>query len=226
MHVGLIGGIGPAATDYYYQRLISNFAQRGIPLDLTMVHANSPTLLANLAQNDTAAQVTIYERLTERLAAAGAGCVVVTSIGGHFCIEEFTKVSALPVINMLSEVEKAVTARGLKRVGIMGTRTVMETQFYGGFSQTEVLPPQGAQLDLVHDAYVTMASAGFATDEQRQVFEDTCTWFVTHGQVDAIMLGGTDLALAFDADTSELPLVDCAAIHVEAITDAAFGSGA
>ena len=109
MHVGLIGGIGPAATDFYYQRLIGNFARRGIPLDLTMVHADSPTLLTNLAQNDTAAQVAIYKRLTERLAAAGAGCVVVTSIGGHFCIEEFEQVSPLPVINMLSEVEKAVT---------------------------------------------------------------------------------------------------------------------
>ena len=221
MHVGLIGGIGPAATDFYYQRLIGNFARRGIPLDLTMVHAASPTLLTNLAQNDTAAQVAIYKRLTERLAAAGAGCVVVTSIGGHFCIEEFEQVSPLPVINMLSEVEKAVTARGLKRVGIMGTRTVMETRFYGGFSQTEVIPPLGAQLDQVHEAYVTMASAGFVTDEQRQVFNDACTWFITHEQVDAIMLGGTDLALAFDADNSQYPLVDCAAIHVDAITDAA-----
>ncbi len=221
MHVGLIGGIGPAATDFYYQRLIGNFARRDIPLDLTMVHADSPTLLTNLAHNDTAAQVAIYKRLTERLAAAGAGCVVVTSIGGHFCIEEFEQVSPLPVINMLSEVEKAVTARGLKRVGIMGTRTVMETRFYGGFSQTEVIPPLGAQLDQVHEAYVTMASAGFVTEEQRRVFNDACTWFVTHGQVDAIMLGGTDLALAFDANNCEYPLVDCAAIHVDAITDAA-----
>jgi len=28
MHIGLIGGIGPAATDYYYRRLISTFASK------------------------------------------------------------------------------------------------------------------------------------------------------------------------------------------------------
>lgn len=49
MHIGLIGGIGPAATDFYYQRLISNFTKRGRPLELTTVHADLPTLLANLA---------------------------------------------------------------------------------------------------------------------------------------------------------------------------------
>lgn len=32
------------------------------------------------------------------------------------------------------------------------------------------------------------------------------------------MLGGTDLALAFNEQTAGFPLVDCAAIHVDAIT--------
>jgi aspartate racemase len=34
---------------------------------------------------------------------------------------------------------------------------------------------------------------------------------------DAIMLGGTDLALAFNEQNADFPLVDCAAIHVDAI---------
>lgn len=28
MHIGLIGGIGPAATDFYHRRLIAAFAAR------------------------------------------------------------------------------------------------------------------------------------------------------------------------------------------------------
>ena len=45
MHVGLIGGIGPAATDFYYRRLISTFAGKNAALELTIVHADTPTLL-------------------------------------------------------------------------------------------------------------------------------------------------------------------------------------
>src|SRR5579863_2446822 len=93
MHIGLIGGIGPAATDFYYRRLISTFASNKAALELTIVHADTPTLLANLASNDAAAQVAIYTSLTNRLVAAGAECVAVTSIAGHFCMDAFKAVS-------------------------------------------------------------------------------------------------------------------------------------
>ena len=45
MQIGLSGGIGPAATDYYYRSLIAEFASRQEVLDLTIVHADTPTLL-------------------------------------------------------------------------------------------------------------------------------------------------------------------------------------
>jgi aspartate racemase len=129
MHIGLIGGIGPGATDYYYRRLISTFAEKNAPLELTIVHADAPTLVSNLASNDVGAQTAIYTRLTVRLVSAGAECVGVTSIAGHFCIEAFKAISPLPVVDMLAEVSRTIETRGLRRIGILGTRTVMETRF-------------------------------------------------------------------------------------------------
>jgi aspartate racemase len=38
---------------------------------------------------------------------------------------------------------------------------------------------------------------------------------------EAILLGGTDLALAFNEQTAEFPLVDCAGIHADAIAQLA-----
>src|SRR5215813_9736131 len=119
MHIGLIGGIGPAATDFYYRRLISAFAAKITALEFTIVHADTPTLLAHLTSNDARAQIAIYQRLTDRLVAAGAGCVVVTSIAGHFCIDGFKEVSPLPVVDMIAEVGAAIKQRGLKRIGIL-----------------------------------------------------------------------------------------------------------
>src|SRR5882762_6848241 len=108
MHIGLIGGIGPAATDFYYRRLISTFASKKAALELTIVHADTPTLLSNLASNDAAAQVAIYTKVTTPLVAAGAECVVVTSIAGQFCIDAFKGASSLPVVDMISEVGWAI----------------------------------------------------------------------------------------------------------------------
>ena len=40
MHIGLIGGIGPAATEFYYRGLIDRYANSNRALDLTIVHAD------------------------------------------------------------------------------------------------------------------------------------------------------------------------------------------
>jgi len=41
MQIGLIGGIGPSATDFYYRRLIATFTARKSPLELTIAHADN-----------------------------------------------------------------------------------------------------------------------------------------------------------------------------------------
>jgi len=217
MHIGLIGGIGPGATDFYYRRLISTFARKKATLELTIVHADTPTLLNNLTRNDAAAQTAIYTRLTNRLVAAGAECVGVTSIAGHFCIDDFKAVSPLPVVDMIAEVSRAVEARGLKRVGIIGTRTVMETRFYGRIAIAEIVPPSGPDLEDVHQAYVAMAASGFVTEDQRSIFNAASHHLIEDQGAEAIMLGGTDLVLVFNEQTAEFPLVDCAGIHADAI---------
>ena len=48
MHVGLIGGIGPAATDFYYRGLIDRHVAAGIPLHCTIAHADVREMSRNL----------------------------------------------------------------------------------------------------------------------------------------------------------------------------------
>src|ERR1700734_1934624 len=221
MHIGLIGGIGPGATDFYYRRLISTFARKNATLELTIVHADTPTLLSNLARNDTVARTPIYTRLTNRLVAAGAECVGVTSIAGHFCIDDFKAVSPLPVVDLIAEVSRAIETRGLKRIGIIGTRTVMETRFYGRIASAEIVPPGEPDLEDVDQAYISMAASGFVTEHQRSVFNAVSHRLLENQGAEAIMLGGTDLALAFNEQIAEFPLVDCAGIHANAIAQLA-----
>jgi aspartate racemase len=223
MHIGLIGGIGPAATDFYYRRMISTFAREHATLELTIVHADTPTLLSNLARNDAAAQTAIYNRLTNRLVSAGAECVGVTSIAGHFCIDDFKALSPLPVVDMVVEVSRAIETNGLKRIGILGTRTVMETRFYGRIASAEIVPPNEPDLEAVHQAYISMAASGIVTEEQRSIFHAVSHRLLGNQNVEAIMLGGTDFALVFNEQTTGFPLIDCAGIHADAIARLAIG---
>jgi aspartate racemase len=217
MHIGLIGGIGPAATDFYYRGLVDRHAAAGIPLECTIVHADVREMSRNLSESKPELQAQVFARLIARLKAAGAEAAAVTSMGGHFCINQLLPISPLPLVHGIHAVDAAISKSGLKKIGVLGTRLVMQTQLYGGVSSAELIAPQGDMFDQVGNAYMAMAQIGRVTDQQREVFLAAGRQLIRDRGVEAIMLGGTDLFLAFAGRDPPFPLVDCADIHVDAI---------
>ncbi len=219
MHIGLIGGIGPAATDLYYRGLIASLRAKGRVLDATIVHADSVTLLDNFEARDPNAQTEIYLRLADRLVAAGADAMAITSIGGHFCIETLRPRCPLPLIELAGAIDADVSARGLKTVGILGTDTVMETGIYGGITSAKAIAPKGDMLAAVHRAYADMATKTTVTDAQRELFFQQGRE-MTEAGAEAVLLAGTDLFIAFEGHDPGFEAIDCAEIHVGAIVKA------
>jgi aspartate racemase len=118
---------------------------------------------------------------------------------------------------MISEVNRAVEQRGLKRIGILGTRTVIERRFYGRVASAEIIPPSAHDLGDVHRACVDMTASGVVAGPQRTVFSGASQSFIHAFGAEAIIPGGTDLALALNEKDAPLPIVDCAGVHVGAI---------
>ena len=224
MHIGMIVGIGPAATDYYYRYLIKAFGLANRDLQLTMAHADTKTLLKNQAEGNNQAQVDIYVSLADRLQKCGVERLAVTSIAGHFCIRQFMVVSPIPVIDLLDTVRREVIRRGYKRLGLLGTRVVMETRFYGALEPAQVIAPV-EMMSEVHNAYVAMATAGAATNEQREVFLQAGRLLTTEHGCESILLAGTDLGLVFNSGfDARFVTFDCAEVHAAAIADMAMSS--
>jgi len=217
MHVGLIGGIGPAATEHYYRGLIERYNRSGVPLELTIVHADVRELARNVTALARQAPAEVFAGLVRRLAGAGAQLAAVTSMGGHFCIGKLEPLSPLPLLNAIPEVEAAIRERGLRTIGILGTKLVMETGLYGGISSATIVAPEGDRLERVHRSYIEMAQAGRVTQDQRETFFAAGEWMYRELGVEAVLLGGTDLFLAFEGQNCGFPVIDCAAIHIDAI---------
>jgi len=217
MHIGLIAGIGPAATDFYYRGLIDRHNAAGRTLELTMAHADVREMGRNLMARDARKQAQIFAALVQRLKVAGAQCAAVTSMGGQFCVNELIAISPLPIVNGIPAVGAAIKQRGLKKVGIIGTRLVMETGLYGAIASAEVIAPEGEEMDLVHQNYVTMAGEARVSDAQRRVFFAAGRRLCGERGAEAVLLGGTDLFLAFQDRDCGFPTIDCADIHVDAI---------
>jgi aspartate racemase len=220
MHIGLIGGIGPAATEFYYRGLTDRHAKSGTRLELTIANAEVRDLAQNLANKDARAQAAIFAALILRLKAAGAQIAAVTSMAGHFCIAELLPISPLPILNGIPEVDAAVKRRGFKTVGIIGTRMVMETRLYGAISSATVVVPLGSECDDVHTSYLAMATAGRVNEAERRVFFDAGDRLCREQGAEVVLLGGTDLLLAFQGRNAGFRVLDCADVHVEAIYQA------
>lgn len=223
MHIGLIGGIGPAATEFYYRGLIERHAAAGTQLDLTIAHADVGGMGRNLASGDAAKQAAIFLGLVKRLAAAGAEAAAITSMGGHFCVRELTAVSPIPILNAIPEIDAAIRVRQLKTIGIIGTSLVMRTGLYGGITAARVVVPDGEALEEVHQNYVAMAGVGRVSEAQRRVFFANGERLCREQGAEAVFLGGTDLCLAFAGRECGFPVLDSTAIHVEAIYRASIG---
>ena len=218
MHIGLIGGIGPAATDVYYRGLVTAARRTGQSLELTVAHADAPTLLAHLEAGCTSAQCAIFEKLAHRLASAGAECVAVSAVAGHFCIDAFKAVSHLPVVDLIEAVSQHLLRLGIDHVGILGTRAVMASGFYGKLEGTRIASLGDVERQKVHDAYVGLAETGCATPEMFKVFVAAASELRAQG-AQTILLGGTDLAAIFSEQTAPFPVLDCAHIHINAIME-------
>lgn len=224
MHIGLIGGIGPAATVVYYEHIVSAFALQNQSPSLTIAHTSAALLSKNVTNNNVAEQVAEYCRVSAQLAAAGAEVVVITSMGGHFCAKEFAHESPLPMINGPDSVALYLQQKGIQRVGIIGTRVVMQTKLYGSLTSMETLVPQGDDLVQVNDDYVAMAVAGKATPAQRQRLLAAGKDLCEQQGADVVLLGGTDLNLVYDSEQLDFPVIDSAIVHADAIVSAALSA--
>jgi aspartate racemase len=125
--------------------------------------------------------------------------------------------SPQPIVNLIPEIDAAIRRKKFKTVGILGTRTAMTTRLYGGVSSAQVVLPEGEALDEVHSNYLQMAIAGRVTDTQRRTFFSIGQRLCRAQGAEAVLLGGTDLFLAFAGQDCGFPVIDCAEVHVDAL---------
>jgi aspartate racemase len=222
MHIGLIGGIGPAATIAYYQRLCARMRQLDAPLELTIVQADIQTLIRNNLADQRADQAAIYAALIDRLKAAGAACAAITSLGGHFCFDETAKIAALPLVSGVAPLDNYFVSQGIRRVGLLGTRVVMRTRLYGQLRRTVAVACDD-DIERLGQLYLDIAVAGVCREEQRSALFDAGQRMVMEQGAEAIVLAGTDLGLAFDGRNPGYRVIDALDVHVDVLADLAAG---
>lgn len=216
MHIGLIGGIGPAATISYYSKLIEEFKKADIPLQLTISHAQITSLVANAGANKRQEQAEIFARHLHQLAGAGCDVAMITAMTGHFCFEETEPMSPIRLINATKLVDDYCDDHNIKSVGLLGSPPVLATHLFGLLKSPKTIVPDH-DVEKLGATYMELANSAFCTEDNRDFLINAGARMVAKQGAEAILLAGTDLGLAFDAQQTSYRVIDALNVHVAAL---------
>ncbi|KMW56917.1 Aspartate racemase [Candidatus Rhodobacter oscarellae] len=206
MHIGLIGGIGPAATLSYYDKLVRSFQRAERPLSLTIAHADIKVLLANATVDNRAVQGAVLADHADRLGAAGCDVVTISVLTGHFCFQEAQSLTSVQLVSAIDPIDRFCEAQGLKTIGLLGSLSVMATHLYGQLGATRTVVPE--DFDQVGMTYIEMAMSGQYSDAARTLFIEEGRKLCTEQEADAVLMAGTDLGLAFSGIDPDYRVLD------------------
>lgn len=112
---------------------------------------------------------------------------------------------------------------GLNRVDLFGTKFIMQGGFYNTvFSKQgiEVVVPDEADQDYIHEKYMSELVTGIVRDETRSRLLNIIGEMKNEYDLQGLILGGTELPLILKQDdVSSLHFLDTTEIHVESILE-------
>lgn len=172
------------------------------------------------AWDEAAAVLAAAARGVER---AGADLLILTSNTLHRVAEEIASAVSIPFLHIVDATASEILRSGVRTVGLLGTRFVMEPGFYRERFEAaglRVLVPDAADREIVHrvifDELVLGRIVPSSRDAYRHVIHGLCA-----AGAQGVVLGCTEIAMLVDASDAPVPLFDTTAIHARAAVDLA-----
>jgi aspartate racemase len=142
----------------------------------------------------------------------------------HKVAGEIESAVRIPLLHIADATARDVSSRGLKKIGLLGTRFTMEEDFYKGrLTQKyglEVLVPSPPDREVIHRVIYKELVVGQIDPSSRRQFVQIIHRLAGAG-AEGVILGCTEIGLLVKDEDSLLPLFDTTRIHAEAAADLA-----
>jgi len=221
--IGIIGGIGPESTVDYYKMIIGAFHERqavlGYP-EIIIYSANLSSLMEILEAGDWEGLTNWLLEKVVALQKAGADFAVIGSNTPHIVFDRVSSKSPLPMLSIIEETCKNAQKRGLKKLGLLGTRFTMESDFFKKpfeYREMAVIVPDKEDQELIHQRLFSEIELGIIKDSTREELLAIVRKMIDKHSIDAVILGCTELPLILNKDEFGIPFLNTTAIHAESI---------
>lgn len=173
--LGIIGGMGPQATNTFYQYIIDRTRARSdqehLPV-LIFSDCQMPDRTGAILGSDEAKEAVYQRLLADARLLEGAGCTVlaVPCNTSHYFLDRVQEQISIPILHMIRETAKLLKAQGKNRPGILATDGTIQSGLYqkefAALGIQAVVPSPAAQKQVMSLIYDDI-KAGKAGDPEK-----------------------------------------------------------
>lgn len=198
--LGVLGGMGPQATNTFYQRIIDRTQAEKDQEHLQVLiwsDAKIPDRTAGILAGPEAAEQ-VYQALLDGarlLERAGCTVLAIPCNTSHYFADRLQAQLKIPLIHMIRETVAAIQAMGKKTVGILATDGTVQTGIYQkeltAAGLTPVTLPERLQKTVMSIIYDEIKKGETGS---REKFGEVDAWLRQAG-CDCAILGCTELSV-------------------------------
>lgn len=222
--LGLLGGMSWQSSALYYSLVNKLVAERlgGVhSADLVMVSVDFAEVERLQAAGDWAAAGDLLAREAQGLEAVGAEAIVLCTNTMHLVAPAIEEAVSIPLLHLGDVTARAVSAAGLDRVGMLGTRFTMQQPFMReriASHGLDVLVPEPDDQEVVHRVIYEELVRGVVSEHSRAEYVRIIERLVDRG-AHGIVLGCTEIELLVEAQHVTVPLFPTTRLHAEAAVE-------
>lgn len=158
--LGVIGGLGPSATAYFMDLVISMTDAKIDQENVDMIVYNFssiPDRTGYILGSSTKSPLPEMTRVGQALAQQQVCCIAIPCVTAHYFHKELQSVIPAPIINGVAEAVKLLKDRGITKAGIMATDGTIRSQLLANELESAgivpLIPSQKRQEDVMHLIY-------------------------------------------------------------------------
>ncbi len=226
--IGMIGGMSWESTVTYYQianRTTQDRLGGANSAHILMESYNFAEMSALQKSGRWDEARGIMEETGRKLARAGADFLMICCNTMHMMADAVEQASGLPLLHIADPLGAAIQARGLRRVGLLGSCFTMERagvisgRLEEKFGIATIAPDESGRALVDRVIYQELVRGQF-TEPSRAAYRAEMAKLVERG-AEGIILGCTEIPLLVKPEDASVPTFDTTTLHATAAVDLA-----
>jgi aspartate racemase len=215
--IGILGGMSYESTIKYYNLILQKYYDRSQDYyypEILIYSLNFQKVIDYELGDDESIYVDYLMTGINSLQNGGVDFIIMSANSPHAVYDKLVQRSKVPILSIVEATAKKAQQEKLRKLLLLGIKFTMQSSFYPEYfakSGMEVITPSDSEQDVINEIIFDELVIGKLTKESKNMLLK----IVNAYEVDAVILGCTELPLILQQNDTDVILLDTVELHVE-----------